>query len=224
MSMPLRDLQKPGPTSCTSMIAAKLYLEEIDLRKYLPGTDCQECGVPSCAAFVRDLKDGTRSPGDCPSLSRTRVRAFQFVLAAGDILPEVPALDLPRPAITGAVEINNPREQAPILVSGNSQFTQEILTTVMGHTRSPFWVLFVDCRGDTVDMAMIYRSLTATKISQALNQKPLKRKAHRGEIILPGLAHRLREPLQKQTGRSVRAGPICFVELPLFLGEQWEMA
>jgi CO dehydrogenase/acetyl-CoA synthase gamma subunit (corrinoid Fe-S protein) len=204
------------------MIHADLYLQRIDFLRYLPGSDCGECGVSSCAALIRGLKDGTRSPADCPSLPDHRVAAFRLALRAREILPAVPAFELPRPGSPGLVAINNPRSDSPVIVSGNSQFTQEVVTTIMGFTVSPFRILFVDCRGDTVDMAMIYQSLTVVRICRVLAALPGSGKGV--ELILPGLARELEGPLVEQTGWSVRVGPICVAELPLFLGERWRMA
>jgi len=206
------------------MINADLYLQRIDLLRYLPGSDCGECGAYSCAGLIRGLKDGTISASDCPFLPEHRVAAFRLALRAREILPAVPAFELPRPGCPGLVEINNPSGDSPVLVSGNSQFTQEVVTTLLGFTVSPFRVLFVDCRGDTVDMAMIYHSLTVDRICQALAVAESPASAKVMELILPGFARELERPLVQQTGWSVQVGPICVAELPLFLGERWRMA
>jgi CO dehydrogenase/acetyl-CoA synthase gamma subunit (corrinoid Fe-S protein) len=206
------------------MIHADLYLQRIDFLRYLPGSDCGECGASSCAGLIRGLKDGTLSPSHCPSLPEHRVAAFRFALRAREILPAVPAFELPRPGYPGLVEINNPQADSPVLVSGNSQFTQEVVTTLLGFTVSPLRVLFVDCRGDTVDMAMIYQSLTVERICRAFAGSEPSGGVQMKELILPGFARDLKRPLVEQTGWSVQVGPICIAELPLFLGERWRMA
>jgi CO dehydrogenase/acetyl-CoA synthase gamma subunit (corrinoid Fe-S protein) len=205
------------------MITADLYLNKIEFLKYLPGTDCEECGEPSCAVFVKQLKSGTQSPSQCPFLNDNQINAFQIALQADRILPKVPALDLPRPAASGLMEINRANESGLVLVSGNSEFTQEILTSIMAFTLSPFWLLLVDCRGDTVDMAMVYESLKPEKIFASLEGTPLHQGRARRELVLPGFASRLKEPLERQTGWQIRVGPICIAELPLFLGDNWEV-
>jgi CO dehydrogenase/acetyl-CoA synthase gamma subunit (corrinoid Fe-S protein) len=207
-----------------SMIHADLYLQRIDFLRYLPGSDCGECGAPSCVGLIRGLKDGTLSPSDCPFLPEHRVAAFRLALRAHEILPAVPALEFPRPGHPGLVEINSTQGDSPVLVSGNSQFTQEVVTALLGFTVSPFRVLFVDCRGDTVDMAMIYQSLTAERIGRALAGSEPSGSRRVEELILPGFARDLERPLREQTGWSVQVGPICIAELPLFLGERWRMA
>ncbi|MFP3870635.1 MAG: (Fe-S)-binding protein [Syntrophobacteria bacterium] len=201
------------------MITADLYLNTIDFHKYLPGTDCQQCGEPSCVEFVQKMKTGSRSPALCPFLSDNQIRAFQLALRAEQIFPEVPALELPRPASPGLTQINHADESTLVLVSGNSQFTQEVLTSIIAFSLSPFWLLFVDCRGDTVDMAMVYHSLTAEKIRGALEQTHLHDRQVRRELLIPGFASELKEPLEQQIDWQVRVGPVCIAELPLFLGE-----
>ena len=205
------------------MIAADLYLNKIDFLRYLPRTDCKECGEASCAAFVKQMKNGTRMPESCPFLEGNQVRAFYLAMTAGQFLPEVPALELPRPAAKGLTQINQANERSLLIVSGNSEFTQDVLTSMMAYTLSPFWLLFVDCRGDTVDMAMIYQSLKVEKIAALLVQSKLNQGKAKREMILPGFASSLQEPLARQTGWKVRVGPICIAELPLFLGDDWEV-
>ena len=206
------------------MIYADLYLQRIDFLRYLPGSDCGECGASSCAGLIQGLKDGTLTPAACPFLPEHRVAAFRLALRARELLPAVPAFELPRPGCPGLVEINNPLGHSPVLVSGNSQFTQEVVTALLGFTLSPLRILFVDCRGDTVDMAMIYQSLTVARICRALAGSEPAGSGHAMELILPGFARELERPLVKQTGWSVQVGPVCIAELPLFLGERWRMA
>jgi CO dehydrogenase/acetyl-CoA synthase gamma subunit (corrinoid Fe-S protein) len=202
------------------MIAADLYLNKIDFLAYLPQTDCQECGEVSCADFVKQLKRKIQTPSACTFLTGSQIQAFRLALHGDRILPQVPALDLPRPAFTGMVEINNPNESSLILISGNSEFTQEVLSSVMGCTLSSYWLFFVNCRGDTIDMAMIYESLKVEKIMVALEELPSHQ---RREIILPGFASPLKQPLERQIDWQIKVGPLCIAELPLFLGDDWEV-
>lgn len=205
------------------MIAADLYLNKIEFLEYLPKTDCNECGEASCAAFVKQMKNRIRTPENCPFLKSNQARAFYLAMTADQFLPQVPALELPRPGPEGLTEINQADDRSLLIVSGNSEFTQDVLTTMMGYTLSPFWLLFVDCRGDTVDMAMIYQSLLAEKITALLEKSKLNQGKAKREMILPGFASSLQDPLARQTGWKVRVGPICIAELPLFLGDGWEV-
>jgi CO dehydrogenase/acetyl-CoA synthase gamma subunit (corrinoid Fe-S protein) len=202
------------------MIAADLYLNKINFFKYLPQTDCQECGEVSCAEFVKQLKGRIRTPSACTFLTDSQIKGFHLALQGERILPQVPALDLPRPATTGLVEINHPNDKSLVLISGNSEFTQEVISSMMAYTLSSYWLLFVDCRGDTVDMAMIYESFKMEKIMATLKQLPVDPGR---EIVLPGFASPLKEPLEQEAECPVKVGPLCIAELPLFLGDHWEV-
>jgi CO dehydrogenase/acetyl-CoA synthase gamma subunit (corrinoid Fe-S protein) len=169
------------------------------------------------------MKKGSRTPAACPFLSDNKRRAFQLALRAKQVLPSVAALDLPRPASTGLVPINHADEDSLVLITGNSEFTLEVVTGMMAFTLSPFWLLIVDCRGDTVDMAMVYQSLQPEKIRTSLQETPLYRNHRRMEVILPGFAAPLKQAFEVVTDWRIRVGPICIAELPLYLGDEWEL-
>ena len=71
-----------------------------------------------------------------------------------------------------------------------------------------------------MDMAMIYESLKVEKIVGGLKELPSHQ---RREIVLPGFASPLKQLLAQQLDWQVRAGPLCIAELPLFLGDDWEV-
>jgi acetyl-CoA decarbonylase/synthase complex subunit gamma len=126
---------------------------------------------------------------------------------------------LPRPVEPSLFEINDPGPEAPVLVTGNSEFTLAVVTGLLALTVSPFYLLLVDTRGDTVDMAMIYRSFTPQRLDQGLETHRLAEKVRHRRLIIPGVVAPLREELATYTGWDIRVGPICVAELPLFLGD-----
>jgi CO dehydrogenase/acetyl-CoA synthase gamma subunit (corrinoid Fe-S protein) len=202
-------------------LLADTYLDRIDFLKYLPQTDCGECGAMSCQEFVEDLKRGSKRPEDCPDIPESLYHPFRVALDADNLLPEFPCLTAPRPGPTGLMEINMTGDDSPILISGNNVHTQEVITSILGTTKSAFFLLFADTRGDTVDMALILGSLTAEVISkEVIKSGILKRTAHQ-EIVIPGLAAAIGDELRESTGWKVTVGPICAAELPLFFGERW---
>jgi CO dehydrogenase/acetyl-CoA synthase gamma subunit (corrinoid Fe-S protein) len=69
-------------------------------------------------------------------------------------------------------------------------------------------------------MAMIYESLKVEKIMATLEELPVDLKR---EIVLPGFASPLKQPLERQIEWQVKVGPLCIAELPLFLGDDWEV-
>jgi CO dehydrogenase/acetyl-CoA synthase gamma subunit (corrinoid Fe-S protein) len=165
-----------------------------DADLYLDKIDyqCHKCGEESCRELVEKVKA---------------------------VLPQVPSLQLPRPVEPALVELNNPQPGDPVLVTGNSEFTQAVLLAVLSTTESPFFVLFTDTRGDTLDMAVILKSFMPDRIQQSLEKENLK--AQGGKLVIPGLAAALKDDIEKTTGWPVEVGPICAAELPLFFGERW---
>lgn len=200
---------------------ANLYMDRIELAPYLTPADCRGVEAQNGAALAAALKEGLLRPEDCPGLSPQKRYALSLALRAQEILLSVPSLELPRPLPPNLFELNDPGPDAPVLVTGNSEFTLTVLTGVLATTISPFYLLLIDCRGDTVDMAMIYRSFTPQRLDQALEAQGLARKVEHRRLIIPGVVAPLREELAAYTGWEVQAGPICAAELPLFMGDRW---
>lgn len=203
------------------MLFADLYLDKIDLARYLTPQECQGVGRRSPAELAAALKEGRISPEDCPNLSRQKRYALYLAVRAREILPPVQSLELPRPVKPDVFEINEPNQKSPVLVTGNSEFTLTVLTGLLATTVSPFYLLVVDCRGDTVDMAMIYRSFTPQRLDQGLEASGLAGKVSHRRLLIPGVLAPLREELAAYTGWDISAGPICAAELPLFMGDYW---
>lgn len=203
------------------MASADVYLDRINFLRYLRKTDCAECGIASCKEFINALRKGTKRPQDCPFLNKNETYAFEVSLKISEQWPEVPLLVHPRPSMVGLVELNKPDSETLVLISGNNEYTEQVLMTVLGTTISPFYAVFVDTDGSTVDMAMIYQTLTAEGIYSALKETGINGKSDRKELIIPGFASPLREEIEIWTGWKVITGPICAAELPLFLSEIW---
>jgi len=58
--------------------------------KLLPGTNCRECGQPTCFTFALKLVAGQRKPGDCPALCQPDLAAQLAELQS--IVGDAPAL------------------------------------------------------------------------------------------------------------------------------------
>ena len=196
-----------------------LYLKKIELEKYCPAESCEVCKVESFGDFVAKLESGEVKSGACPHWPAGRLEAFRLAVTASDYIQPVPMLDLPRPATAGLIELIS-GDDAPVLVTGNSEFTQAVMLAVLAMATQPLRLLSVDCQGHTVDMAMIFKALTAEKIANAFTDAGLDA-ARARRVVLPGLASTLAPELEQQLGRAVEVGPICAAELPLFLGEDF---
>lgn len=203
------------------MTFADLYYEKINFLRYFHQGGCDQCGFSSCDAFIEAIKTGVREPQDCPVITKNKAYSLKAIREIEESWPEVPLLTHPRPGYIGLVELNKPAHKSLVLISGNNEYTEQVLMTVLGTTVCPFYIIFVDTDGNTVDMSMIYHTLTAEKVCDALKEARMEGKASAKAMIIPGLAYSLKGDIEKLTGWQVRVGPVCAAELPLFLSEIW---
>jgi hypothetical protein len=205
------------------MLKADLYVDKIALAPYLSPKECRELAGSDCPQVVARLRAGSLKPEDFRSLSPAKRYALSLAVRALEVLPAVQSLELPRPVAPEMFEINEPGREAPVLVTGNSEFTLAVVTGLLALTISPFYLLLVDTRGDTVDMSMVYRSFTPQRLDQGLEAHRLADKVSHRQLIIPGVVGPLKEELASYTDWEIRVGPICIAELPLFLGEaNWQ--
>ena len=120
------------------MLYANLYIDRIDLAPYLTPEDCRGAGVTDRAQLAARLKEGALRPEDCPNLAPGKRAALSLALRAEEILPKVQSLEFPRPLPPALFELNDPGPDAPVLVTGNSEFTLTVLTGLLALTVSPF--------------------------------------------------------------------------------------
>jgi CO dehydrogenase/acetyl-CoA synthase gamma subunit (corrinoid Fe-S protein) len=206
------------------MLHADLYEEEISLDSYLSMDDCRACGFEDRHEFLEKLRSGDIRPAHC-KISQARLRSLFWAARPREILPSVEVLQLPNPGPTGLFPVNDPGRESPVLVSGNSLLTTEVLTTVLSTTLSPFWYLVVDTDGHTVDMSLVYGVFSVERIVKAMAREKIQERAPDSPLYLPGLAARLCKDLEQQSLMSVAPGPVCAAELPLFFGvSRWRIS
>jgi len=206
------------------MLRADLYEKSIKINTYLSSSDCRACGFHSREEFLNKLRSGQLKPSHC-KMAKKRFLPLLWAAKPDEILPEIEVLQLPNPGPTGLFPINQPEKDSPILVSGNSKLTGEVLTAILSTTLSPFWYMVVDTDGHTVDMAVVYEVLTAERVMQILTIEKADQIAPESTLFLPGFAATIRDNLAEQSGRSVKVGPVCAAELPLFFGKTaWKVA
>ncbi len=205
------------------MLTADLYVDRIQLLPYLSPEDWQGAGEGDGQKFLEKLRTGAIRLQDCAHIRPQKRFALSLALRAQEIMPPVMSLELPRPVPSDLFEINEPGPEAPVLVSGNSEFTLSVLTGVLATTVSPFYLLLVDCRGDTVDMAMVYESFTPERLARALAAQAVADKVSHRHLIISGWCAPIQAALSLATGWEIQVGPVCAAELPLFMGERWQM-
>jgi len=200
---------------------ADLYIDRMDLASYRGGEVCELCKVDSFEELVERIKAGRTAGGLCPHWPEWRRQAFDLAVRAGEVLPSVPSIDVPRPVDAGMLELNHGGPGSPLLVTGNSEFTQAVMLAVLSGATAPIRMLTVDTRGHTVDMAMVFKELTVEKIMAALDEYGALAQESKPRLILPGLAASLADRLAGAIEATVEVGPVCAAEIPLYLGEAW---
>jgi acetyl-CoA decarbonylase/synthase complex subunit gamma len=206
------------------MLRADLYEKSIPIDTYIASSDFKACGFHSREEFLNKLRSGQLKPSHC-KIAKKRFLSLLWAAKPDEVLPEIEVLQLPNPGPTGLFPINQPEKTSPILVSGNSKLTGEVLAAVLSTTVSPFWYLVADTDGHTVDMAIVYKVLTAERVMQMLSREKVDQIAPESTLFLPGFAAMIRDTLAEQSGRSVKVGPVCAAELPIFFGgKNWKLA
>ena len=195
---------------------ANLYLSQVDYCRYWPSS-----ASSPCEEFISQMKAGKARPGDYPFLTAKQFKTFKLVTELETQIPPVPLLSLPQPIEAELIPVNEPANDSIVIVTGNNRLTFDLLITIWSQGITPVYFLLVDCFGDTVDMAMVYQHFTPARLKQALDKTGLEKKVNHRQMITPGFTAPLAEDFTKVTGWMIEVGPICAVELPLFLGERW---
>ena len=199
-----------------------LYLERIDIEKYLPQGVCKKsCGFTSCKEWLQILQERKAQTAPCKQITPNLAYAVEVVLSLNAFLPEVEITQHPVTGVLGLHEINQPGPESPILVTGNALSTQDVLMAILSTTTASFYLLFVGCLGHTVDMAMVYQTFTAESVLKSIDETQLASRVKHRELILPGATAPIKSDIEAKTGWTVKVGPYCAGELPLFLGELW---
>jgi len=175
----------------------------------------------SCQDFLTRLAAGKGDIEDCTFFTPRQLQAFKLVLEAKTYLPSVPQLTVPQPIEKGLVPINEPDESSLVIVTANNRLTFEVLATVFAQDVTSAYFLLVDCLGSTVDMAMVYGDFTPTRLARVMEESGLESRVKHHHMIVPGLTASLAADFATATNWEVEVGPVCAVELPLFLRDRW---
>jgi acetyl-CoA decarbonylase/synthase complex subunit gamma len=126
--------------------------------------------------------------------------------------PEVPMIVEPQPVSVGILEINSPGRDSPVIVTCNYLHTHTLLGEILIHAGVDCHILSMDTGGDPVDMAVVKGKFTGDAVKEAAEDSGLAEKTDHTRLILPGLCE-----VDKVDGWEVVKGPVCALELPLFL-------
>jgi hypothetical protein len=95
------------------MLNADLYVDRIDLARYLTTAEVRQSGARDARDLAARLQHGTLSLAECSFFSPVKRYALSLALKAAEVLPPVPSLELPRPVAPELFELNDPGSGAP---------------------------------------------------------------------------------------------------------------
>ncbi|MFW6185335.1 MAG: hypothetical protein ACOC5C_01520 [Halobacteriota archaeon] len=146
---------------------------------------------------------------------------FRIIDEAEDILPEVPIPETPVSANTGAITFGEPDESSPVLITGNSVYTHMVLGAILATAGIDCHLVSIDTGGHTVDMSVVLNIFSGKEIWETINSSGIEETVEHRIMVIPGFAASLRDEVERETGWNVLVGPVCGMELPMYLIINW---
>ncbi len=115
------------------------------------------------------------------------------------------------------IEFNSPDESSPILITGNSIITHQILKLVLDAAKVKAFVIPVDTNGYTLDNSMVASTFTPMAVMKALTDSGITGKNSSRKALIPGLAKDQKGNIERITRWSLEVGPVSGFELPMYL-------
>jgi len=201
-----------------------VVVEEVDfynlsaeiIVKYLPGKDCGNCGYASCLEFARALSEGKTSVKECPEMA---MRMSESLAGALSIKLEVHEADATMSTVSEKmIELNSPSEDSPVLITGNSGVTFEVLKLIFSKTPgASAYLVPTETKGFTIDHAAGMKLVTPMTVMRGLTNSAVAMKVNHHKLIIPGLCAGIEKQLEQITRWTVEVGPISGFELPAFI-------
>ena len=186
-----------------------------ELAEFLPESDCGACGFESCVAFASALLGKELEPHKCPDLDAE----FQNKLAVIVDLNKdpIPYNIMMEQHPCELIEINEPNEKSPLLVTANFRETVSIMRGILEATATRAFLLPTFTHGYSVDNAVAERMFKAVEVLKAMKENYVEQKLARPVIIIPGLAEAERNAIRQMTRCEVLVGPVSGFLAPLFI-------
>ncbi len=128
--------------------------------------------------------------------------------------------DPQRPMATkeGIYEINNPDENAPVLVTSNFALTYFVVSGEIESSRQPAWLLVQDTEGLSVLTAWAADKFVAQTIAPFVKKSGITERVKHRNIVIPGYVVQISGELEEELpGWKVVTGPREAAHLPAFL-------
>lgn len=188
-----------------------------DLSEYLPETDCGKCGFESCLDFAEAVLTARKDVGTCPEIDDEFAKLVERIAALKkepipyDIMMEQVPCEL--------IEINEPDENAPLLITSNFRETVTIMRAILEQTGARVFLLPTFTHGYSVDNAVHERMFKALEVWKAIQENHVSEKTLKQRMIIPGMAESEKNAIRQLTRWDVMVGPVSGFLTPLFLWE-----
>lgn len=189
------------------------WLKAEDLAKYLPENGCGE--AKSALELAKMLIDKKLKAVDCDAIDKKMAEAIDGVLSVDIRLPESDPMQQKVPE--KLYEYNSPDADSPIVVTGDSIITHQILGLILNAAKTKAFVIPIDSMGFTYDNAVAGGNVTPMQVMKALTGSGISNKSMSRKMIVGGLGSSLKSSIERITRWTVEVGPVSGYELPLYL-------
>jgi acetyl-CoA decarbonylase/synthase complex subunit gamma len=188
------------------------WMKAEDLAKYLPD---EGCGAKSAKELAQMLIDKKLKAADCDKIDKKMAAAIDGVLSVDIHLPESDPMQ--QKVSESLYEYNSPDADSPIIVTGNSIITHQILGLILNAAKVKAFVIPIDTMGFTYDNAIVGGNVSPMKVMTALTGSGITNKTTSKKMIIGGLGESLKSNIERITRWSIEIGPVSGYELPLYL-------
>jgi acetyl-CoA decarbonylase/synthase complex subunit gamma len=124
----------------------------------------------------------------------------------------------------GVYEINEPKEDSPLMVTTNFSITYFSVANEIDGSGTPGWLLVADAEGMSVLTAWAAGKFDAERIAKAVKSNDMADKLSHKKLIIPGHVSVLLGELEEELpGWEIQVGPREAVDLPAYL-KLWSAA
>ena len=189
-----------------------------DLAKYLPPEGCRGKGFAGARALSEALVGRKVKASDCQGIEPELADAIDGVLSLDLRLPESdPMMNQVGEKL---IEINSPDSTSPVLITGNSVITKQVLTAIFSRTNVKAYLVPTETLGYTIDNAVNENTFTAMSVLKGIGDSRIASKVDERRLILPGLAETAKSSIERITKWPAEIGPVSGFELPIFLASR----
>jgi CO dehydrogenase/acetyl-CoA synthase gamma subunit (corrinoid Fe-S protein) len=188
---------------------------EEDLVEFLPGLDCGDCGYPSCVEFGAAILENRANPQKCQELNPTFAKLLASIVKLKK--DPIPYNLMMEQVPCKMIEVNNPSNRNPLLITCNFSETVRIMTEILEATGTKAFLLPTHTHGYSVDNAVHERMFKAVEVWKAMQENRVAESVDRPVMVIPGLAASEKNAIRQLTRWEVVVGPVSGFLTPLFL-------